>query len=66
MHLKSIVLVRINLNSLKVFPKGILCVQQWAEGYSLYFGIVYVDKSDGYKRYPKDSAYFLAKLFGTG
>jgi Glycosyl hydrolase family 1 len=39
---------------------------QWADGYGKDFGIVYVDRNDGYKRYPKDSAYFLANLFGTG
>eukprot|EP00884_Botryococcus_braunii_P017272 jgi/Botrbrau1/4228/Bobra.0044s0024.1 len=39
---------------------------EWADGYGKDFGIVYVDRNDGYKRYPKDSAYFLANLFGTG
>jgi Glycosyl hydrolase family 1 len=38
---------------------------QWQNGYTNRFGIVYVDYNNGYKRYLKASAKFLANLFGT-
>lgn len=40
-------------------------VVQWQNGYTNRFGIVYVDYNNGYKRYLKASAKFLANLFGT-
>eukprot|EP00884_Botryococcus_braunii_P017271 jgi/Botrbrau1/4227/Bobra.0044s0023.1 len=38
---------------------------EWQNGYTNRFGIVYVDYNNGYKRYLKASAKFLANLFGT-
>jgi beta-glucosidase len=35
---------------------------EWAHGLSKRFGIVYVDYENGLKRYPKDSAYWYAKV----
>ncbi|TVU50371.1 hypothetical protein EJB05_01741, partial [Eragrostis curvula] len=35
---------------------------EWASGYTLRFGINFVDFNDGQKRYPKDSAYWFNKF----
>lgn len=36
---------------------------EWADGYNKRFGITYVDYENGLARTPKQSAYWLAKLF---
>ena len=49
----------------KGFPlKGIFCWSlldnfEWAFGYSIRFGIIYVDFKDRQKRIPKSSAWYL-------
>ena len=35
---------------------------EWAMGYTVRFGLVYVDFKDGCKRYPKKSAEWFRKL----
>ncbi|CAN6347635.1 unnamed protein product [Urochloa humidicola] len=35
---------------------------EWASGYTLRFGINFVDYNDGLKRYPKDSAHWFKKF----
>lgn len=45
------------------FAWSILDNFEWADGYSKRFGITYVDYNDNLKRTPKQSAYWLAKLF---
>jgi beta-glucosidase len=38
---------------------------EWDQGYVPRYGLTHVDKStDEYKRYPKDSAFMLRRLFG--
>ena len=46
------------------FAWSILDNFEWADGYAKRFGITYVDYKDKLKRTPKQSAYFLSKLFG--
>ena len=35
---------------------------EWADGYTVRFGFVFVDYTDGLKRYPKDSAKWFKKF----
>jgi len=35
---------------------------EWASGYTLRFGINFVDYNDGLKRYPKNSAHWFKKF----
>ena len=35
---------------------------EWASGYTLLFGIYFVDNNDGLKRYPKNSAHWFKKF----
>jgi len=35
---------------------------EWANGYTVRFGIYFVDYNDGFKRYPKKSAYWFMKF----
>lgn len=36
---------------------------EWIFGYGPRFGVTYVDRDDGCKRYPKGSAYMLRDIF---
>jgi beta-glucosidase len=36
---------------------------EWVFGYKPRFGITIVDRQDGFKRYPKDSALMLRDIF---
>lgn len=36
---------------------------EWDKGYQPRFGITFVDRNDGLKRYPKESAYMLRDIF---
>lgn len=36
---------------------------EWVFGYAPRFGITAVDRKNGFKRHPKESAYMLGKLF---
>jgi beta-glucosidase len=36
---------------------------EWHNGYAPRFGITAVDRANGFKRHPKDSAFLLGKIF---
>ncbi|KAL0394223.1 UNVERIFIED_CONTAM: Oleuropein beta-glucosidase [Sesamum latifolium] len=38
---------------------------EWAAGYTVRFGLIYVDYENHQKRYPKDSAIWFAKFLGS-
>jgi len=38
---------------------------EWADGYSVRYGLVYIDYANNLTRYPKDSAYFYAALINA-
>ncbi|XP_052179935.1 beta-glucosidase 12-like [Diospyros lotus] len=44
------------------FAWSYLDTYEWSAGYTLRFGLNYVDYKDNQKRYPKDSAYWLKKF----
>lgn len=44
------------------FPWSFLDTYEWGSGYTQKFGIVYVDRTDGLKRYPKKSALWFKKF----
>lgn len=35
---------------------------EWTEGYTVRFGIIFVDFENGLKRYPKSSAHWFSKF----
>jgi len=35
---------------------------EWVDGYTVRFGINFVDYNDGYKRYPKKSAHWFREF----
>ncbi|KAF8659755.1 hypothetical protein HU200_058217 [Digitaria exilis] len=54
--------VRDGVNVKGYFAWSLLDDFEWASGYTLRFGINFVDYNDGLKRYPKDSAHWFKKF----
>ncbi|CAN6333885.1 unnamed protein product [Urochloa humidicola] len=54
--------VRDGANVKGYFAWSLLDDFEWASGYTLRFGINFVDYNDGLKRYPKDSAHWFKKF----
>lgn len=46
------------------FAWSFLDTFEWPSGYTLRFGLVFVDFKNGQKRYPKSSSYWLKKFLG--
>ncbi|VYS69294.1 unnamed protein product [Arabidopsis thaliana] len=62
-HLKMVQdAISIGANVKGFFAWSLLDNFEWATGYSVRFGLVYVDFNDGRKRYPKKSAKWFRKL----
>ena len=52
-------------NGVKVkgyFAWALLDNFEWADGYTVRFGLIYVDYEDGLKRYPKNSTKWFKKF----
>lgn len=52
---------RVGANVKGFFAWSLLDNFEWAMGYTVRFGLVYVDYNDGCKRYPKKSAQWFRK-----
>eukprot|EP00884_Botryococcus_braunii_P004006 jgi/Botrbrau1/13606/Bobra.0069s0003.1 len=55
-----------NVRLAKYFVWSFLDNWEWTDGFTVRFGIVYVDYKNNQTRYLKDSARWLAQYFGTG
>eukprot|EP00884_Botryococcus_braunii_P004002 jgi/Botrbrau1/13602/Bobra.0069s0002.2 len=55
-----------NVRLTKYFVWSLLDNWEWVDGFTVRFGIVYVDYKNNQTRYLKDSARWLAQYFGTG
>ena len=53
---------RMGVNVQGYFAWSLMDNFEWAEGYTVRFGLVFVDFEDGRKRYPKKSAKWFRKL----
>jgi beta-glucosidase len=54
--------ISVGANVKGFFAWSLLDNFEWAMGYTVRFGLVYVDFKDGCKRYPKKSAEWFRKL----
>ena len=54
--------IREGANVKGYFAWSLLDNFEWANGYTVRFGIYFVDYNDGYKRYPKKSAHWFKKF----
>jgi beta-glucosidase len=58
----SICLHRDGANVKGYFAWSLLDNFEWSNGYTVRFGINFVDYNDGRKRYPKNSAHWFKKF----
>jgi beta-glucosidase len=54
--------IRKGANVKGYFAWSLLDNFEWANGYTVRFGIYFVDFNDGYKRYPKKSAHWFKEF----
>ena len=54
--------IREGANVKGYFAWSLLDNFEWANGYTVRFGIYFVDYNNGYKRYPKKSAHWFKKF----
>ena len=47
------------------FARSLIDNFEWADGYSVRYGLVYIDYTNNLTRYPKDSAYFYSALINA-
>ncbi|XP_058006870.1 beta-glucosidase 15-like isoform X2 [Hevea brasiliensis] len=58
--------MEIGVNVKGYFAWSLLDNFEWSSGYTVRFGLVFVDYKDGLKRYPKKSANWFRKFLGSG
>ncbi|KAJ4837604.1 hypothetical protein Tsubulata_050401 [Turnera subulata] len=58
--------IKIGANIKGYFAWSLLDNFEWADGYSIRFGITFVDYKDGMKRYPKNSAKMFKEMLACG
>ncbi|XP_010530517.1 PREDICTED: beta-glucosidase 13-like [Tarenaya hassleriana] len=62
-HLKMVhEAIKVGANVKGFFAWSLLDNFEWGDGYTVRFGLVYVDYKDGQKRYPKKSAKWFSKI----
>ncbi|KAL3516572.1 hypothetical protein ACH5RR_023474 [Cinchona calisaya] len=54
--------IKLGVNVKGFFAWSFLDTFEWASGYTLRFGLCYVDYKDGLKRFPKSSAFWFKKF----
>jgi beta-glucosidase len=66
-HLKMVLdAISMGVNVKGYFAWSLMDNYEWSEGYTVRFGLVFVDFEDGRKRYPKKSAKWFRRLLKGG